>query len=266
MEKPSDKIAQFNSSASSYDDEFTFSTIGKLQRERVYYWLNIIGFFSSSKKVFEINCGTGYDAEQFYQHGHQVLATDVSESMIAYAKGKRSKRIEFKIQSFQEVAISSEVSNYNVLFSNFGGLNCINKGELINFFNKIASNQNQGQQLICVLMSKECWIESVYFFFKGEFSKMNRRNTNNGIGVTVKEEKVTTYYYLPEEVETILKPNYKIKLVKPIAVFLPPSYMEPFFKRNKIALQLLNKLEQIFGRFTYLANKADHYIIVAEKR
>jgi len=266
MNNPPNKIAQFNSSAATYDDEFTFSNIGTYQRQRVYYWLNRLNFFSSQKKVIEINCGTGYDAEQFYQKGHQVLATDISESMVTYAQQHRNKDIQFKTQSFQQVAQSTDIPNYDALFSNFGGLNCINQQELSSFFNQVAEKQKKGNQLVLVLMSKKCCVESFYFFLKGKFSLMNRRNTNKGVEVTVKDEKVKTYYYFPKEVEGLLKPNYTIKLIKPVASFLPPSYLEPFFKKQVTLLRFLNKLEQIFGRFTYLSKWSDHYIIVAEKR
>ena len=158
------------------------------------------------------------------------------------------------------------LSKCNVLFSNFGGLNCITNDELSLFLKKVSIEQKNGSQLILVLMSKKCLMESIYFFLKRDFSKIKRRNNKIGIDVNVKNEKVKTYYYLPKDIETMLSPNYKINLVKPIAIFLPPSYLEPFFKKRKTLLHILNKLEQIFGRFTYLAKWADHYIIVAEKQ
>lgn len=266
MEKLRDNIAQFNSSASTYDDEFTHSNIGSYQRQRVYHWLNHISFFAAPKKVLEINCGTGYDADKFHQSGHQVTATDISESMITYAKKHRSSSVEFITKSFDEVAEGDEVVNTDALFSNFGGLNCINNQQLSDFFAQIAEKQEKGKQIILVLMSKKCLIESIYFLLKGRLSQMNRRNTSIGIEVDVKGEKVVTHYYLPKEVKAILTPSYNVQLIKPIACFLPPSYMEPFFKKHKILLHFLNKLEQIFGRFTSMAKWADHYIIVAEKQ
>lgn len=258
--------AQFDASAKSYDNEFTHSKIGVLQRERVYYWLNKVDFFSTQKKVFEINCGTGYDAQQFYEKGHHVFATDASDEMIAYAARTRNKEIVFKVSDFNKVATNSDLSNYNTLFSNFGGLNCINDSELSLFFNQVSSHQKKGNQLILVLMSKKCLIENIYFFLKLKFSQISRRNTTKGIDVNVKDEQVKTYYYLPSEVSKILKTSYNIKLIKPVACFLPPSYMEPFFKKHKKVLAALNRLEHFFGRFTFMAKWSDHYIMVAEKK
>jgi len=259
-------LEQFNSSALSYDEEFTFSNIGILQRERVYYWLNQIDFFSTPKKIFEINCGTGFDAEQFHEKGHAVFATDVSRGMITYAKEQRSNEINFEAQSFQQVAANSGVSNYDALFSNFGGLNCIDNKQLCSFFKGVSSHQKKGSQLVLVLMSKHCFMESVYFFLKFNFSKVNRRNTSEGIDVEVKDEQVKTYYYSPKDIRKVLGLDYSIKLIKPVSCILPPSYMEPFFKKYNKVLSVLNRIEHFFGRFTFMAKWSDHYIIVAERK
>ena len=74
--------SSFDSAAPLYDDDFTFSEIGKLQRDRVYYWLSEMKLFEKSKRVFEINCGTGYDAQHFFEKGLKVVATDASLEMI----------------------------------------------------------------------------------------------------------------------------------------------------------------------------------------
>jgi hypothetical protein len=54
-------------------------------------------------------------------------------------------------------------------------------------------------------------------------------------------------------------------MIKPVAVMLPPSYMEDFFKKNRKILQMLNWFESIFGKISGLASWSDHYIIIAEK-
>lgn len=258
--------SKFDASAKSYDAEFTHSNIGKSQRDRVYYWLDHIDFFKSPKKIFEINCGTGFDAEQFYQKGHKVLATDASPLMVKYGQQTRNKNISFQIQPFNKVAKNPELTNYDTLFSNFGGLNCIDHQELTSFFSGVSCFQKKGSQLILVMMSKRCWLESLYFLLKLQFNKVNRRNTNKGIAVNVNNESVNTYYYTPQEIKKMLNGEYHITLTKPIAFFLPPSYMEPFFQKHPYILSFLNKLEVIFSQFDFMAKWSDHYIIVAEKR
>jgi len=237
MTQSSKKDTPFNSSAASYDSDFTQSTIGIAQRSRVYYWLNQIDFFSSPKNIFEINCGTGYDAEEFHKKGHQVTATDQSSSMISFAQQNRNEKIIFKTQSFQDVIQSNSLTHYDSLFSNFGGLNCIDSNSLADFLSKVATLQKKGDELILVLMAKQCFMESLYFLFRFKFSKIRRRNTQKGLAVTVKDEKVLTYYYAPKELIHLLKETYDITLV-----------------------------EVLLSKFNFMAKWSDHYIIAAKKR
>ena len=74
--------AIFDSSATTYDSDFTFSEIGKLQRNRVHVFLakNILN--QNKLSVLEINCGTGEDALWLAERGCDVIATDASSKMI----------------------------------------------------------------------------------------------------------------------------------------------------------------------------------------
>lgn len=261
-----DKTQVFNSAAASYDAQFTFSNIGVLQRNRVYSFLEKIDFFKEKKSVFEINCGTGYDAEEFYQKGHHVIATDGSSKMIEVCKQARNKEIEFFQLSFQEIGNEQKLAESEFLFSNFGGLNCLNKKDLNEFVKAVSDKQKSKDQLAWVVIPKHCFWESVYLFVKGKWSQIGRRNTNEAVFVEVDGEQVPTYYHSPQEVKEMLEKDYHIQLIKPIAFFLPPSYLEPFFSKNKRFLHFLNIFEKLFGNWSPLAKWSDHYMIVAEKK
>lgn len=261
----SKNASSFDAAVANYDTDFTFSEIGKKQRGRVYHWLEKINFFSSSKKVFEINCGTGYDAEQFLSRGHEVIATDVSSEMINYAKDKRNEALTFYTLDFLQLKKDENFEKSEVLFSNFGGLNCLNPHDLNNFFKDVATVQKQGDFFIGVFMAKHCLMEDIYHFLTLKWQKINRRNTSEALKVNVNKNVVNTYYYSPSELIQAMGENYKVQLKKPIAFFLPPSYLEPFFKKNLWLLKGLNYLERIFGGMSFLASYSDHYIIVAKK-
>ena len=256
----------FNVAASNYDENFTFSHIGVLQRERVYHWLDKINFFSEPKTIFEINCGTGYDAEIFTQKGHSVIATDGSEAMVEIARKTRNKNIDFFQLPFSKLAENEKFNSSEVLFSNFGGLNCISETKLGTLVKNISTLQKQQDLLIWTLMPKFCLIESLYFLLKLNFKKAFRRNSKHSVPVNVEGIAIDTYYHSPKTMKSILAKDYKIKLIKPVAIFLPPSYMESFCNKNKQLLHFLNIMESICGRFSFLANFSDHYIIIAEKK
>lgn len=254
----------FDNAAADYDSIFTNSAIGQLQRNRVYFWLNHIQFFQSVQSVFELNCGTGYDAQIFHDKGLMVTATDVSSKMIETAKAKRSTEITFYPLNFKN--IDSVDLKEEAVFSNFGGLNCASRHDLIDMVDVLSNKQQSGDKLVWVIMPKFSAVESIYFLFKFKWKAVFRRHTDKALLVNVDGVKVPTYFHSPKTIKKILEPNYNIKLVKPIALFLPPSYLEPFITKYPAFLKILHKLEKIFGRFSTFAGWSDHYIIVGERK
>jgi SAM-dependent methyltransferase len=265
----SHKKASFDAAAATYDDVFTLSKIGTLQRSRVYHWLDKAKIIKSGSRVFELNCGTGFDAEYFYKNGCEVTATDASTEMIKVAKTKRNSRINFYQKSFEDISLDKNVGKSDFVFSNFGGLNCLNESDLRTFFKELAEKQKSDSYLAVVIMPEHCWMENNYFLLKGQFSKINRRSRKSRkdhLEVDVNGEKIKTFYHSPWAVKQLLFKYYKVELVKPVAQFLPPSYLEPFFKKRGWLLKCLNFLEWIYGRFSFLAKTSDHYIIIAKRR
>ena len=130
----------------------------------------------------------------------------------------------------------------------------------------MANKQSKGGQLAWVIMAKHCFWEDVYLFFKLKWSQIGRRNTSEAIRVDVDGVAVATCYHSPFEVKQLLESNYHIQKIRPVAFFLPPSYLEPFFKKYRWLLNGLNLLEKVVGRFSIFANWSDHYIIIAERK
>ncbi|MGB1040568.1 MAG: class I SAM-dependent methyltransferase [Flavobacteriales bacterium] len=260
------KSEVFDAAAKGYDDTFTHSSIGKAQRKRVYHWLKKVDFFNTNNSIFEINCGTGYDAEHFYNKGLSVTATDGSGKMIEVSKKQRNSEIDFFQLGFDEVSENKKFKESNVLFSNFGGLNCISLEELKTFTKGIAKGQKKGDLIAWVIMPNDCFIENFYFLFKGQFRKMFRRKLNGSLKVNVDGVEVETFYHAPNDVKDLLEKYYQVVLKKPVALFIPPSYLEGFFKNKKFLLKLLEFFERIFGWVSFYSNFADHYIIIAKRK
>lgn len=43
--------------------------------------------------------------------------------------------------------------------------------------------------------------------------------------------KLPAYYFSPEEIVGLFKNNFTLLEIKPIGIVIPPSYLEPFFKK-----------------------------------
>ena len=110
-------------------------------------------------------------------------------------------------------------------------------------------------------MGTNCFIEKLYFFLKLDKAKSLRRKQKLGVETKINNNAFTTYYYSPKQLKTIFKPGFEIMHIQPIGLFIPPSYLEPFVKKNPIFFKLLTKIDSVFTRFGFLSNISDHYLI-----
>jgi len=258
-------MPDFNKVAKHYDDVFTNSKIGITQRQMVWRYVNPI-LKSSKKRILEINCGTGEDAIRFANKNHDVIATDISENMIAVAKLKSdSKTILFKVQDINTISSETFHQKFDLIFSNFGGINCLSHEDLKKFINTSVTLLEESGKLVLVIMPKHCFWERIYFSLKNELKKATRRDTNQAIIANVDGVNVKTWYYNPKDVLDLAKDNYKIQLKKPIGFFVPPSYLETSFLTKKVVFSVLRILDKILN-FSFLSKYSDHYLIILEKK
>lgn len=258
--------ASFDKAANNYDSSFTNTVIGKAQRELVYHNFSKILEKKQPKTILEINCGTGEDAVWLAKQHFEVTATDISEKMIEVAKSKTQfDNLNFDVLDCTEIAQKYTPNSFDLVFSNFGGLNCLSPNELQLFFENASQILTSKGELILVIMPKSTLWEQLYFIGKGNFSEAFRRKKELATA-NVDGEKVTTYYYNPSDIEQMASENFKIIIKSPIGFFVPPSYLEPFFKSKSRLFSILNHLEKRITTFSFLSKYADHYIIHLQKK
>ncbi len=258
--------SDFDIASKHYDNVFTFSKIGKAQRQRVYK--NVHDIFRPKKllSILELNCGTGEDALHMANLGHNILATDISEQMITVANSKKGiKNLKFKVQDINSLDNTSIKHPFDVIFSNFGGLNCLSPQELSSFFSKASKLLNDNAKLILVIMPKHCLWERFYFRLKGERQKSIRRNTNKSVPVNVDGVKVNTWYYNPDDIINLTQNKFRAVKIKPIGLAIPPSYMEASILTKTGVFHILLMLEKLLC-FSKFSKYADHFLIELEKQ
>ena len=253
-------LESFDIAAKDYDKEFTNSIIGKSQRSFVYSYLSTL-LQDGSKKILELNCGTGEDALWFDKQGHKVLATDISPAMISVAMRKNhSSKLRFEKCSIQHVDEKQVGVNYDMVFSNFGGINCLSENEIKVMFKNLDDVLSISGNLILVIMSKNCIWENLYFKIKNDM-RYKRRQSAEGDMANVNGVLVQTWYYNPEDLIKMIPEKWRFKTCLPIGLFVPPSYLNPFFERNKGIFKILHMIDTLFHKKSFLARYADHYLI-----
>ncbi|MBP7511647.1 MAG: methyltransferase domain-containing protein [Bacteroidia bacterium] len=260
--------AIFNSIAANYDSSFSNSFIGIMQRNRVWKWLKKDLVRTNLKTVLEINCGTGVDAFWLNEMGYIVTATDISPEMIRCALSKKvnpkSSNPDFMVCGFNDLENRFRDKKFDLLFSNFAGLNCINKEELNNLNNVFNSLLNPNGLMVLVLLGKNSWLEQLYFLLKGDFKKSQRRKRPD-LAKLDEQSFQMTYCYSVKETKEIFS-HFFCMGSKPIGIAIPPSYFEPIMRRMPFLRFPINLFETLLGRFSFLSNYADHTYLVFRKK
>ena len=257
---------KFDNIAPEYDSHFTYSKIGKKQRSLVYKHLESILPQDKSWNILEINAGTGEDSLWLANKGHNVLCTDISEGMMEQARSKKTNvNLTFKTLDINNINENTFEKKFDLIFSNFGGINCLSPDELDSFLKKSNALLSNSGRLVLVIMPKNCLWENLFFSLKREWLKVGRRKQEFAIA-NVGEEKVKTYYFNPSDLEFMTEALYKDKTAKPIGLFIPPSYLEPLFKERNWLLNIFYILDLILQPFAFLSKYADHYLIDLKRK
>ena len=259
-------ISAFDSVAENYDAKFTQTTIGGAQREIVWTYLYKTLSDKKNLRILELNCGTGEDAIWFANKGHTVLATDISGKMLQVTEQKAQRyqlndRIKTKKIDITKIEESNLIEKFDLIFSNFGGINCLEFKELFKLPDSLSKLINPGGRLIMVIMPTFCWWEMFYFTLKLNLKKAFRRSSIKRVKVKLNGEEILVEYYTPILVNKIFRKDFKQVGLKPVGFFIPPSYLERFLSTKYRTFNFIKRLESLVTNRSLLANYSDHYLI-----
>lgn len=256
----------FDNYALSYDADFTHSSVGVLQRKRVWSYLSKNISSASQPEILELNCGTGEDALWLVKKGFSVVASDISSEMVGVAKEKlKDKNVTVLQCDVRQITNQLQTQKFDIIFSDFGGLNCLSPEELKKIAEEFSGRLTVNGRLIFVIMGRNCKWEQWYFKRKGDRKSAFRRRSTEGVEAMIFDQKFSTYYYSPEEITKLFSEYFSMNKVKPIGIALPPSYLDNYFRKRPLFLKALNVLEKALGNWSSLSDKADHYIIDLKK-
>ena len=223
--------------------------------------------FKKGDHVLELNCGTGIDAVFFALHGMKVHATDISEGMLNVLQKKISDgNLEEKITT-QQCSFTQlekiEKKNFDGIFSDFGGLNCVQDiGSVIKSFRPLLK---PGGIVTLVIMPPVCPWE-ILLALKGNFKTAFRRFKSKGAESHLEGETFMSYYFTPSKIISAFRKEYELIELQGLGSFVPPPYLEKFPEKNPGLFQRLKKLDEKFSHTFPFNRWADHFILTMMKR
>lgn len=252
-----------------FDDYDRDNTIIHYKRRRVRD--HVMRFLPPQSHILELNSGTGTDAIFFAEQGHFVHATDIAEGMQERLKEKVRQKglgdsITAELCSFTELRSLEKRGPYDLIFSNFAGLNCTRElDKVLESFDPLL--KPGGQVTLVILPPFSAW--ETLMLFRGRFKAAFRRflSRRKGAPAQVEGFHFRCWYYSASYVKKIMAAeSFEFLGHEGLCTIAPPSYIEHFAERHPRSWRLLSRLEDKWkGKWPWRAI-GDYYIISFKKR
>ena len=259
--------APFDAIAATYDDTFTNSSIGRAQRHLV--WLEADRAFSIGHQILEINCGTGIDALHLASRGIEVTACDSAPAMIEVARHRLNasafhRVVDLRCLAIEQLAMLEAEGPYDGIFSNFGGLNCLDD------LNSVVRDMSRlvwpGGKLVLCLFGRSCLWEILFYTLRGDFHRAFRRFRRKGtIAVLAPGSEIVVHYPGVRELGRIFSPYFRLERWRGVGISVPPSYLESFAASFPRFLKFAARIDGCFGQWPGLRALADHVVLTFER-
>ena len=258
--------AGFTRQSGIFDEMYAGNTIINYKRDRVR--AHVLQYLKPASLILELNSGTGEDAIFLAQSGHKVHATDISTGMQAELKRKVEKsgmgsQISIELCSFTNLNQLTNKGPYDLIFSNFAGLNCTNELDtVLASFNKLLKPNGI---VTLVILPKFCLWE-VLLIFKGKFRTAFRRFfSRNGRKAHIEGAWFKCWYYNPSFIIKNLKDQFDLLSIEGLCTITPPSYVDGFAEKHPAAYKFLKQKEYKLKSSWPWKYIGDYYIISLRK-
>ena len=257
----------FSKQSSLFDDVYSSNTIIQYKRKRVRD--HIEKFLKPGSTILEINAGTGEDAIYFAEHGHLVHATDISPGMLKMLVEKMkihhlTNKISAELCSYTALETLSDKGPYDLIFSNFAGLNCTS--ELDKVLSSFSALLKPGGMITLVLLPKFCLWETL-LLFNGKFKTAFRRFfSRKGVKAHIEGEYFRCWYYDPSYIIHRLKNSFEIYGLEGLCTIVPPSYIEHFPEKYPRSYKFFKKKEEQLKDVWPWKSIGDYYILSMKRK
>jgi ubiquinone/menaquinone biosynthesis C-methylase UbiE len=259
----------FSKQSLIFDDYDAGNTIIHYKRQRVRE--HVLRYMPSGGRgdILELNSGTGEDASYFAQQGYRVHATDIAEGMQFQLREKMwrlglNDKVTAELCSFNSLEQLQRKGPYDLIFSNFAGLNCT--GSLDAVLASFSPLLKPGGQVTLVVLPGFCLWESL-LVFRGKFRTAVRRwFSRNGTRSHVEGVYFKSWYYSPLYIIRHLGADFELLGLEGLCTIVPPSYIEHFAEKRPGLYSWLRKKEDRWKGSWPWNRIGDYYIISFRKR
>ena len=256
MNKPT-----FDALASGYDARFSQSLTARWLRDQIHARLR--QHFPTGSRVLELGCGTGEDALRLARRGVQVVATDVSESMLDITAAKTIYEPNVTVGRLDLRRLPDDVAppldgDFDGAFASFGPLNCLDDWRPLAGW--LAARVRPGGLAALGMMGRFCLWEMAWHGAHGDFRTATRR-LGGSAAFDAGGDCATVFYPTVARLTDDFAPWFTRSAVRPLGLALPTSDAYGAVERRPGLYRALLAVERRVGGLGPLAELADHYWI-----
>jgi ubiquinone/menaquinone biosynthesis C-methylase UbiE len=256
----------FSRQSEVFDEIYSSNLIIEYKRERTRQ--AALKDLGPSLEILELNAGTGEDAVYFASKGYKVHATDISEGMLDKLNNKvKLHKLEHLVSS--ELCSFNQLDNlrskgpYDLIFSNFAGLNC--SENLDKVLASLDPLLKPGGKITLVVMPPFCLWETL-MIFKGKIKTAFRRFSSKGAMAHIEGIWFRCWYYKPSYIIEALGKDYELTGMEGLCTIVPPSYLESFPVKYPRLYGWLQRAENRLKSAWPWRSMGDYYILSFRKK
>lgn len=255
----------FDELAPDYDQDFTATLIGRLQREAV--WRTLDGAFPEDGKLLDLGCGTGEDAVRLARRGARVHGIDVSAGMIQRAHERAAieglaGRLTFQALPLERLH-EAPFETFDGAYSNFSAVNCVE--DLEPLAAALADRVAPGGRVALVLMNRRCLWETLLYPLTFHLHRGCRRRAQGWTEASDSSDVFRVHYPSVGAVERAFAPEFRLERAPGIGVLTPPIYLEPLARRAPFLAEALAAADRALTDKPVFRAMGDHRIVLLRR-
>jgi len=249
----------FTKQSIAYDRDDLQNKVLQDLRQQVYD--HVKKFLKPCASILELNAGTGIDASYFVQEGHFVLATDISDGMIRQLEHKirannYDRRLTCRQLSYENLDHLAG-KKFDYIFSNFGGLNCVD--DLQKVTQHLPTLLNHGAHVTFVIMPPVCLWEWLWLL-TGNGKHAFRRFKNEGVMSHLEGEYFKTYYHSLSQIQEALGGEFFLMKTEGLAVLSPPPSRGDIAVKYPRVYKMMRRLDGMMRNCFPFDRWGDHIV------
>ena len=256
-------VEAFDAAAAVFDTRFGAWASVSAQRRAVQRLL--LEAFPPGARLLELGGGVGEDAAFLAARGRHVLLTDGAPRMVieAAARAQRaglSDRIDTRTLLLEEIGRFAREWReaggppFDGAYSNFAALNCV--PDLAPIARGLAALLRAGAPAVLVLFGPLPPGEILVQLLRGDVRAAFRRLSRGAVPARLGGRRFEVWYPWPRRVARAFAPWFRLRRMRGVGVFVPPSAAEPWISHHPRLLALLDALDRVAA--APLARLGDH--------